>query len=356
MHHMNEINQQAKDDVRKLLDELVVSPVSTDIERVVEKLDNLLSNFSTENENKINSLKRSIGVILPRLRESLDVLNGNIQSCEEDCKIIKRKAENANEEISVINKDIQKLQALKEDINKIDGNIQRTYDYLNKIISGRIKSIEKNLVHFEIIKKNTEISVHSIQKIEKELPLKIEELSKQYSEFRASIKDLSGSLTNNVNVNFLKLSTKLGEIKELVNAYSNQSDSIKDQLEFLSSKIGGGNKTSIIDVLNSLNTNVQKLDNEKFQNLSTGLDEIKELLHSYSNQSVCIKDQLVVLTNKIDDGNKEIKSSIDNMEVSLSTPILRNFKKNKVLLRVLIILSIINSFGIISIFINLLIN
>lgn len=202
---MNEINQQAKDDVRGLLYELVVSPVSTDIKRVVEELDNLLSNFSTENENKIKSLKSSIGLKLTRLRESLDVLNGNIQSCEEDCKIIKLKAEKANEGITVINKDIQKLQALKEDINKIDVNIQRTYDYLNKIISGRIKSIEKNLVHFEIIKKNTEISVHSIQKIEKELPLKIEELSKQYSEFRASIKDLSGSLTNNVNVTLVSL-------------------------------------------------------------------------------------------------------------------------------------------------------
>lgn len=114
---MNSIDDQAKNEVRDLLKDLVVSPVSEELGDKITKLEESLSEL-IKMPNKLNGLKGIIEIKTDNITEkleTLDIVSENINSCEKICKDIKVKA---NKMDDIQSKMIELLSILND--NKID--------------------------------------------------------------------------------------------------------------------------------------------------------------------------------------------------------------------------------------------
>ena len=114
---MNSIDDQAKNEVRDLLKDLVVSPVSEELGDKITKLEESLSEL-IKMPNKLNGLKGIIEIKTDNITEkleTLDIVSENINSCEKICKDIKVKA---NKMDDIQSKMIELLSILND--NNID--------------------------------------------------------------------------------------------------------------------------------------------------------------------------------------------------------------------------------------------
>ncbi len=115
---MNNIENQAKDEVRELLKDLVVSPVSSDLKNKITEVTESLS----ELQNELKELNVIKGLISGKVDNLGNAFNGNLSSiqssvdaCENYCKKIKPKTEKLDD---IQSKVIESLSRLTEAINE----------------------------------------------------------------------------------------------------------------------------------------------------------------------------------------------------------------------------------------------
>lgn len=163
---MNSIENQTKDEVRELLKDLVVSPVSIDLNNKITEVTESLSELQ-KRLNELNDIKCLINRKTDKLGNSFDVKLSNIQSgidaCEDYCKKIKQKTDKLDdiqlkviEPLSKITEAINEFKTIKDRIpedfavklDKVSSDIsicQSVCDDVNKQLFGAINSCSSEL-------------------------------------------------------------------------------------------------------------------------------------------------------------------------------------------------------------------
>lgn len=130
---MNNINTQAKNEVRELLEELVVSPVASKVKGIMSSIENSLTKLSEEEKNKNLGLTSLITRESNKLSKDLNNLDGvsdNIGRLEQDLKLIKNKTDlldaissDVKENYQKISEIINNIESLKEILSAVSGNL-----------------------------------------------------------------------------------------------------------------------------------------------------------------------------------------------------------------------------------------
>lgn len=130
---MNNINTQAKNEVRELLGELVVSPVASDVKRIMSSIEDSLSKFRDEEQTKIVGLKSLITRESNKLSKELnkiDEVSNNLGGLEQTLKLIKNKTDlldaissDVKENYQKISEIINNIESLKEFLSAVRGNL-----------------------------------------------------------------------------------------------------------------------------------------------------------------------------------------------------------------------------------------
>lgn len=130
---MNNINTQAKNEVRELLEELVVSPVASNVKGIMSSIENSLTKLSEEEKKKNLGLTSLITRESNKLSKDLNNLDGvsdNIGRLEQDLKLIKNKTDlldaissDVKENYQKISEIINNIESLKEILSAVSGNL-----------------------------------------------------------------------------------------------------------------------------------------------------------------------------------------------------------------------------------------
>ena len=146
----NNIDDKAKDEVRELLNELVVSPISGEFDEKIAKVtESLLKLEKVSNEfNIIESLIRNESSKLSNFHVKLDEVSSTIGAIELNCKNIKEKAGKfddiqlkVNESLSVIKDSINETKAIKEAIQNEEKTLSKVDNKLQDV-SSQIKACQ----------------------------------------------------------------------------------------------------------------------------------------------------------------------------------------------------------------------
>ena len=145
---MNSIDDQAKNEVRELLQDLVVSPVSKELGEEITKLSESLSELQkvpgkfTELIGLIVSKSKSISEKLERI----DEISVNINSCEKICKDIKGKTNKLDD---IQSKVIELLSILND--SKIDELRTKLLESNKQVVNIEKDIYKQNRTSFLII-------------------------------------------------------------------------------------------------------------------------------------------------------------------------------------------------------------
>lgn len=130
---MNNINTQATNEVRELLEELVVSPVASKVKGIMSSIENSLTKLSEEEQKKNLGLTSLITRESNKLSKDLNNLDGvsdNIGRLEQDLKLIKNKTDlldaissDVKENYQKISEIINNIESLKEILSAVSGNL-----------------------------------------------------------------------------------------------------------------------------------------------------------------------------------------------------------------------------------------
>lgn len=231
---MDKINQQATNEVRELLGELVVSPVSSDVNATITKLEETLTNLGIENEEKIKNFHNSISVDIIKLSNKLESewqlneLNNNIQGCESTCKTIK-----------------QKVVSLNENILSIKENCQRNVEDINK-------------------------TLQCVKKSENDLPDKIGQCIKETIRTVSDKTDSLSSDMEKLKTDISNISTKINEIRDIVHPYpeqlSNSENKFLEQIQHLSHD-NDERYSEVKDNINDLRTLLKDIQHDNKTNI-----------------------------------------------------------------------------------------
>lgn len=149
---MNNINTQAKNEVRDLLAELVVSPVASDVKSLISGIENSLSNLREEDNKNNQGLKGLITRELNTLSKVLnkfDEVSDNIGGLEQTLKLIKYKTDlldaissDVKENYQKISEIINNIESLKELLSAVSGNLAS----LSKELEDKAEDYNNNLL------------------------------------------------------------------------------------------------------------------------------------------------------------------------------------------------------------------
>ena len=177
---MNSINDQAKNEVQELLQDLVVSPVSKELGKEITKLSESLSKLQ-DVPNKFYELRGFIENRTEKISDkldNLDELSNIIISCEGICRKIKAKTDKLDEfqskviePLSILTESINELKAIKEPILNIEKEIDAKFKEvsndinacqslckeINKTLSDEIRTL-CNGISISLDNKNSELS------------------------------------------------------------------------------------------------------------------------------------------------------------------------------------------------------
>lgn len=317
---MNNINTEAKNEVRELLGELVVSPVTSDVKSIISSIETSLSQLSEEQKNKILGLSTLITSVKKKMSEEItnkfDELSGNLGGLEQNSKSIKTKTEELNKKLSEIEENYQKICEIINDIEYLKELLNKVGDNLSNEIP----------MHFERFSQNIAEEKTTLDNLNK----KIDD-STQHVIY---IENLCHSIPSDISKT---IKTCHSETIDIIN---NSGNSINAEIKSISSEIQEFN-SNIVLVKSELAT-INNLIISSFDQVGKNQHAFEEQLN---NKMEDVNNKLSVLTKTIDCGNESLKEQ-NNVNWESFMHII---KQNTKMFYVMLALSIINSFGLFSI-------
>lgn len=244
------IDQQAKNEVKDLLNEYVVTPINVDIIRKLGK----------------------IGEQLEKISESTETIKIGVN--DEMCKL-SEKIDNANSAISDnLSEEIDKLDSIEELVNDTNSDLRSLIEEYNSVLTDKISAFEAN--QSDLISKNyaaiescenaiAERSINLTEQVElnrQELKKKYDSLEKMLDDLQTAIKNIL--IANNTSIEQLSKNNHSSVISELQSLTSVLETEKKIFVETLNEHYGellkneAENKTVFEGQISELNKSLTK--------------------------------------------------------------------------------------------------
>lgn len=311
---MNNINTEAKNEVRELLGELVVSPVTSDVKSKISNIEESLYTLNEEQNKGVIGLKTLITREKKKMAEEIiNKIDGVSDRLEDNSKLIKRKTD-LLEKIQSESK--ENYQTVRDTINNIESLIGKVGGSLSDAISAHSESLAQISADE---KKALETLCHKLDNSTQRV-INLENLCHStFSGISEAIKTCQSETIDNVN---------------------NLAKSIKADVKSISSEILEFN-SNIILVKSELAT-INNLIISSFDQFSKNQHAFGEQL-KYKTENV--NNGISVLKKAIELGNDLLKEQSNANWESIML-INRNATK---MFYIMLTLSIINSIGLLSI-------
>ena len=184
----NTINNQAKDEVRGLLNELVVTPVSSDFGEKLKELKENISKLSSVID-EISTLQGQIVQLrsyTQTINDSLNEVAESVSGCETNSNVIKQKTKDINIKFDGVDKKLQEVadsvsdcqtncNEIKQKTKEVDERISRVTEELLKLndISKVLESVDIKIDQLSLLLNSNE----KFNLIEKKLSTQIQNAS-----------------------------------------------------------------------------------------------------------------------------------------------------------------------------------
>ena len=235
----NTINNQAKDEVRGLLNELVVTPVSSDLGEKLKELKENISKLSSAID-EISTLQGQIVQLrsyTQTINDSLNEVAESVSGCETNSNVIKQKTKDINIKFDGVDKKLQEVadsvsdcqtncNEIKQKTKEVDEKLVRA-DKTLQVVADNVSGCQTNCN--EIKQKTKEVD-ERISRVTEEL-LKLNDISKVLESVDIKIDQLSLLLNSNEKFNLIekKLSTQIQNASQgMDNRFHEKSQEISE--------------------------------------------------------------------------------------------------------------------------------
>lgn len=310
---MNNISTEAKNEVRELLGDLVVYPVTSDVKKTISDIEKLLSTYSGEQNKEIIRLKSLITLeknnITKEIANKLDDVSGNIGGLEKTSKLIKSKTESLDTKLSEVKENSLKTVVKINDIEPLIGKVN---DSLSDAISAHFENFSQRLAD------------------EKNM---IENINYKLDDSKKRIENLCHSTYSDIS--------KAIEIcqSETIDRINNSANIIKTDVKSISSDLQKLNSNVIL-----LKSELAAIDNFIIPSFDQVIKNQNTIGEQLENKSEDVSNNVSELMKVINCGNESLREQGNIVMES----VMHINKQNTRLFYVTLVLSIINSIGLFS--------
>ena len=300
----NTINNQAKDEVRGLLNELVVTPVSSDFGEKLKELKENISKLSSAID-EISTLQGQIVQLrsyTQTINDSLNEVAESVSGCETNSNVIKQKTKDINIKFDGVDK---KLQEVADSVSDCQTNCNE--------IKQKTKEVDEKLVRADKTLQVVADNVSGCQTNCNEIKQKTKEVDEKLVRADKTLQVVADNVSGcQTNCNEIKQKTK--EVDERISRVTEELLKLND----------------ISKVLESVDIKI---------------DQLSLLLNSNEKFNLIEKK----LSTQIQNASQGMDNRFHEKSQEISEYHIRQYKLNKVSFLLIIIISLINLLGLIGV-------
>jgi len=334
MNKMNKINTEAKNEVRELLGELVVSPIVnnltgifTEVSEQIKKLDELKTNQDSIKTN-LNGVRR---LFTTDIKGEFSNLSETINIINKKTKDIKSNEEEMGKTLNILDGTLkEKTEGLSSNLSHLEEEMGKTLNILDGTLKEKTEGLSSNLSHLEEEMGNTLNALDGTLKEKTEglssnLSHLEEEMGKTLNILDGTLKERLESIDKSLSSLYTLLNTCQNGLTNLIDErFKLHTGKMQECIETEYSKIGD---------LEVKISEIQKQSENLEQSNSTQLDKIlTEILNNSNSTTQCFE---------------AIDNTVKEKSLLATDGQLQVYKQNKTSFVVILIVSLLNLAGLI---------